>query len=230
MKGKKRNLKERKNGDYKGPKKYKNQGKAVILRTPQICPDVMRVKLPYVSSLQLDGGGVATLVGHVYRLNSIFDPDFTGVGSQPLGHDQWAAFYRSYRVRGCKITIRAMSDSAQPCTVGIVPLNTNTILSTREQYQEQTKSKFLPVGIDTSNGVSMFSSYGSVAEVYGGPSNIVDYDDNFRATMGTNPTTQLFWHVFATGFGTGNSNFDVQVQVELEYYVDLFQRETLSRS
>lgn len=35
---------------------------------------------------------------HVFRLNSIFDPDVTGVGHQPAYHDQWSALYNKYRV------------------------------------------------------------------------------------------------------------------------------------
>jgi len=35
---------------------------------------------------------------HLFRANSIFDPDFTGVGHQPLSHDQYALRYSQYRV------------------------------------------------------------------------------------------------------------------------------------
>lgn len=51
---------------------------------------------------------------HVFRLNSIYDPDQDGVGHQPAFHDQWADFYSKYRVLGCKykITFRTgMQDS-----------------------------------------------------------------------------------------------------------------------
>jgi len=52
-----------------------------------------------------------------FRCNSIFDVDYTGVGHQPYGHDQYATIYNSYFVRKCIIT-------AIPC----VPINGRTVI------------------------------------------------------------------------------------------------------
>lgn len=47
----------------------------------------------------------ATSAEYSFRLNSVFDPNVTGVGHQPRGHDQWATLYRRYLVHGCKYKI-----------------------------------------------------------------------------------------------------------------------------
>jgi hypothetical protein len=55
----------------------------------------------------------------VFRMGSIFDPDFTGTAlGQPFGHDQWATFYERYQVISMKAvtTFRWMSGQA-PLTV-----------------------------------------------------------------------------------------------------------------
>ncbi len=51
--------------------------------------------------------GVAGLTGaeQVFRLNSLFDPDLSGVGHQPYGFDQVAAFYKHYRVEKATIEV-----------------------------------------------------------------------------------------------------------------------------
>jgi len=40
---------------------------------------------------------------HWFRANSMFGPDFTASGHQPLGFDQWSTFYNHYIVLGSKI-------------------------------------------------------------------------------------------------------------------------------
>lgn len=48
-----------------------------------------------------------------FRLNSLYDPDFTGSGSQPTTFDQWMALYDRYRVLGVdvELTLRNLTNS-----------------------------------------------------------------------------------------------------------------------
>eukprot|EP01083_Nonionella_stella_P137797 419284_1 len=51
---------------------------------------------------------VAGTVGfHTFRANSIYDPDYTGVGHQPLNHDILADKYGSYVVTKSQVTATA---------------------------------------------------------------------------------------------------------------------------
>lgn len=64
---------------------------------------------------------------NIMRLNSLYDPDATGVGNQPYYRDQMANLYASYRVYGVKVTITMVSEAgtiafgmkAQPDTTTI---------------------------------------------------------------------------------------------------------------
>lgn len=86
-------------------KKTTNRGKKkVIIIKPKIpwagIPLSRTVKLRYSAQVSMNnpiGGAV-----HNFRANSLFDPDLTGVGSQPLGFDQMAALYNHYVVLGSK--------------------------------------------------------------------------------------------------------------------------------
>lgn len=64
----------------------------------------LRTKLTYVDTKTVSPG--TTSIHHTFRLDSIFDPDFTGVGHQPAFHDQWANLYSKYRVIGASWHIK----------------------------------------------------------------------------------------------------------------------------
>lgn len=60
-------------------------------------PQKYLVKMKYVEEIGLVAAASVPGVW-VFRLNSIFDPDFTGTGHQPFGRDQLVDFYHRYRV------------------------------------------------------------------------------------------------------------------------------------
>lgn len=75
-----------------------------------IIPKSKVVKMPYVDMYTVNATTSSTWTPYVsLTMNSIFDPDFTSIGHQPLGHDQWKAMYKSYEVLGCKVTIEVVN-------------------------------------------------------------------------------------------------------------------------
>ncbi len=93
------------------PKRKRRRGpKLGALLKPKLM-----VKLRYVDTISIDPGAAAT-ISHVFRANSIFDPDLTGTGHQPLLHDTYALLYERYRVVSSKLTV-------QP-----VPVGTGTVI------------------------------------------------------------------------------------------------------
>ena len=75
-------------------------------------PDRMVTKLRYVDNFNLTGA--AGVVGaNVFRFNSCFDPDLSGVGHQPMYFDQFCGAtgtgpYGRYRVTSAKATVSFM--------------------------------------------------------------------------------------------------------------------------
>lgn len=65
------------------------------------------VVLPY--AMYLTGTSSASNVNGIYqfKINSTYDPDLTGAGSQPLGRDTWAAVYNYYKVLEAHIKVVA---------------------------------------------------------------------------------------------------------------------------
>lgn len=52
----------------------------------------------------------------MFRLNSLYDPDYTGTGHQPLGFDQWASVYDKYYVRRARIKVTELKDASTNVT------------------------------------------------------------------------------------------------------------------
>jgi hypothetical protein len=77
-------------------------------------PTQLRRKLRYSSIATVTGSATVGLLGNVqkYSLNSLFDPDVTGVGHQPYAFDQLCTStgpYSRYKVIGCKVKVTAVS-------------------------------------------------------------------------------------------------------------------------
>lgn len=219
----------------KGSKKRKYTKKAVSiprspsrLHYPGVCPDVMSVQLKYSRNGAFTGTGQAS---NVFRGNSCFDPDFTGIGSQPRGFDQWKLFYRRYRVIASKCTARASTIAANNSTgLVITALNTNTVLTSPIDALESNHAKASKVTSSAGTSDMMVSNYKSTASVRGGPYDIVQYETDLSALTSTNPLQQWYWHVTAYNADGSTGSIDTNVNVEIIFYVEFFDRETLTQS
>lgn len=70
-----------------------------------------------------------SVLSRAFRLNSVYDPDLSGTGNQPVGFDQWAAFYNKYRVLSTDVEIRLenRSTTGESLTVVYFPTDTASI-------------------------------------------------------------------------------------------------------
>lgn len=222
VRGERTRVKKWKNDEYKG------KNKIIISYSPSICPDVMRVRLPYVLMQNLSGTGIAV---NVFRGNSVFDPDFTGVGSQPLGRDQWTAFYRRYRVLASKVTFKVSSlDTADSQVMFITPLNTNTILSSRERYLEQERTKTSILSTTTGQNRGVLTYYMDTAKIRGVSKQAIRNVNDYSASSGSNPILEFYWHVGILDTSSLVDSIQSDIFVTVEYFVEFFDRETLDRS
>ena len=81
---------------------------------------------------------------HVFRLNSLFDPDFTGTGHQPQGYDNMALQYNRYIVYGCP---SRLSSQSTICPVQVVCQGSTT--STQETTATASQASACPMSSKT---------------------------------------------------------------------------------
>lgn len=90
-------------------------------------------KLKYNQTVQISPTSTHTRI-HNFSLNSIYDPDYTGVGHQPFLHDELAAHWTKYDVYACKVDVRFETTSTnQP----IVWLKGSDAVNTSTSYYRQ---------------------------------------------------------------------------------------------
>lgn len=225
-----RKVKRKSNKDGKVQyKKYKSEIKPVICYSPGVCPDIMRVQLAYQENRSLSGGGLAIVQDYVYRGNSAFDPNFTGVGAQPLGFDQWSAFYKRYRVIASRIDVHFGADAAVNFVSGVVPLTSSAGLTIAEQLTEAAFAKTKALGNDTGLNANTISSYMPTATIRGMPVDGVRYAQDLSSLTSTNPVQEWFWHVFVYA-QDGSLTWKSDISVKITYYIEFYDRTTLSRS
>lgn len=186
-------------------------------------------RLKYAEHVTLVTGVAPT--SQLWRANSLFDPNQTGVGHQPLGFDQLSALYNQYRVYGCKYRITFHNqNTANLINVAVVKKKDNsvsTVFSTiEEKPYAQTDMLNISLGSHSSR---TFTGYASCARMLGVTKNTYNADDQFTAAVTANPTAnptiQCYVHEIA-----GLTGYNVHVDVQLEYYCVFFGRVPLTQS
>jgi len=232
----KRNYRRKRPTRYRGRryKKYQRKGPSTkVIKFTTGIPDRMMLKLKYAQSVQLVDavGGVDQF--YAFRGNSIWDPDRTGVGTQPLGRDQWVNFYNYYTVHGSKINVQILNQkSASTESTVIVSLSPQITdpaiggITTNELPTYPYCKWVLLSGSASGNLPKYISSYMSTRKIFGEKDQL---DDDYKSLQGTNPTNQWYWRIQSNNVDATNI-FSVIMLVTITYYVEFQERVLLAPS
>lgn len=210
---------------FRKKRPYARRKKYLIPRNPQysvvgVASKTRMVNMCYAEQFALTSS-LGFVANYQFLLNSIYDPNYTGGGHQPLGHDQWAQFYKTYKVLGAKITARFFwNDSAtvgQTHRVGIILDKDTTPYSAYAPLIEKTHAKCTKILHGNSRDSQSVVCYYSGKKAFGKDFN----DHNHHSPFGASPTTPIFANVFAVPITGGSSTDDVRVEVILEQFVVL---------
>lgn len=161
---------------------------------------------------------------HIFRGNSVYDPDYTGYGVQPYWHDKFEAIYKYYYVAASKISIylynpdgtRLMYHYLQPHLTA----TTTLFGETRNDLLQKVRMKCRPCRWDASRNhtVSKISSYCPTAFFH----KATDEDDMYTA-FGDNPLHAFYWHYMVdTSIVAGDVT--VKFDVKIKYYCQLKEK------
>lgn len=76
----------------------------------------------------------------VFRANSIFDPDFTGLGHQPMFRDMWTSQYDYYSVLACEYEIHLYNAAVDTVTYTAVGTSAQRLGSVQASFLRTTDS------------------------------------------------------------------------------------------
>jgi len=103
-------------------KTYNNNRRQLTSLNRQPVPSNALVKLRYCQTISIDAAAGVTN-SRLFRCNSLYDPDYSSTDPsqhQPLGYDQWMAFYSQYCVLGSKMVAQPINtQTTVPLQFGI---------------------------------------------------------------------------------------------------------------
>lgn len=215
---------------YRRPyRRYKQRSyRPVRLSTSVGFPRKMLVKLRYndVQQLTIDtsGGALTRVVNYQYQ-TSLYDPDLTSLGHQPMYYDQLmqpASIYGKYRVYGIRYEFWFMNTNTnQLMPVCIYHSATSNVVTTTSWnlVEEQTGMRAVNVG-PLNTKATYVRGYLDLAKTLGCTKRDVRTEDDFEAVYNANPARMGYLAVYASSFNASASNI-LNMRVRLTYYAEL---------
>lgn len=161
----------------------------------------------------------------IFRMNSVFDPDRTNVGHQPLGFDQLTPLYDHYRVNSFSWHVNASSSSAG-YNISCAPVNgaqVITVLGALGEYGPAiTKAQGNGSPSAIFNGNALLSTFQGRSQMS------YHSDDLTAATVATNPNEVLDFHIVTHNPNAGT--IIINYVVTLDYEVIFFDMSTPGQS
>lgn len=142
----------------------------------------------------------------IIRLNSAFDFDYSGTGHQPMGFDQYAGLYSTYRVLQVKFQGHLLNTNTDPCVhtwnVSTDPTVITASAAGISNAAEQPNGGMAPVYGEGAASTSFSKSY-RIAQVLGLTEAQYRSDDSYAAVTNTNPAIIAYLHnAISDGSGT----------------------------
>ncbi len=169
----------------------------------------------------------------VFRLNSLYDPDFTYTGHQPYGFDQLAAIYGQYICTAVDVEVIATDptvDGLALCAV-VQPSQASTSLSGKLSDQI-SEMEFGAVGYLNNTGAQKiaFRRTFDLANVEGiSRAQYASQLSVYGAAVSANPSLSP-WLRIACSDLNGVSGSAFRVTTNLVYHAQFYRRNTLAQS
>lgn len=190
-----------------------------VSRFGPVC-DRHRCVLKYTERI---GTGSTVFPLYKFSCNSIYDPNITGTGGQPNGHDELSAFYNRYVVRYAEIKVRFASASAiaRAC---VAVTNGNYTVTTYDELAQCTRAKQTVLPDVTKDTVGRTVTMRvDLKKLYGRPTLA---DDRCQADFGSNPT-EAAQFVIGLQNMDGTSVISAYLDVDIKYWVECFDMKNL---
>lgn len=150
-----------------------------------------------------------------FNLNSLFDPDLTATGHQPLYFDQLSSIYSRYRVWKVSWVIKPISDSSSSCETTVVPTNSSTSFSNSDTAAEYPRAVYKQW-----NGSlpTTFRGWSYLPSLTGVTPSAYRSDDRFQAGVSESPIEVMPLHIVNISSSSINIIVDVQLKFHCEFY------------
>lgn len=182
-------------------------------------------KLKYAQVYFFNQAGPAA---YRFRLNSLYDPDFSGIGHQPYGYDQLTPLYNRYRVISCSWVVSAVDQSGQYITLATLPANEQVNALNLSEMRENPRCQFLVQAPNAAMKQITGKCY--LPSLVGRTKTQYMSDDRYQSIVTDNPAEAAILNVYVQRMDEGLNALNVPLTVTLEYTVEFFDIKNFSQS
>lgn len=189
----------------------KSRGGYSSMSVPAGLPSsIRRCKLRYNQQQQMSSTA-GVINKYFFRANSLFDPDSTGIGTQPYPFDTMASLFNHYLVLGSKMTLKVRAANAVPYYCGIYLTDAGSISYTTASEFISAKHGTYKVGV-TDKPCDLVAKY-SAKKFF----NVTDVKDNstkLGALVTANPTEAAYFCVWVQAMSGGTTTVTLDVTID----------------
>lgn len=219
---------------YRGKRRFRGRrapGPTKVISVSSPIPDQYFAKLKYSDQFFLTS--TAGITSHLFRANSINDPNYTGIGHQPFGYDQLAELYGKQKVYGCKYRFTFQNISTtHGCDVAIVQKNVTNLSTDMNTVREKPYTQYRSLGpLNSSFNYCVLKGYHSAPKVRGVSKEKYRDEDDYSSDVHVDLATAYtnFMHIYQKEQNS-TTGIIVAVHVDLVYFVKFFKRKALTGS
>lgn len=220
------------------PRRYRRRA-ARRTRKPKLTVSTIRslsplpsryiTKMKYSESFEL-AVSLGNPTPYIWTINSIFDPNRTGGGHQPYGHDTFATLYNRYRVISVSYVLNAVPTAGStPIQVIAMPGNENMSgTGTLDYFRELPRCRYVT---NMDGQIKTLRGKIYLPSVCGRTKNQYMADDRYQSTFGSDPAEIIYLNTFVGTMGSqSTTSFNVSYNMTLEFLVECFDVKTLAQS
>lgn len=177
-------------------RKRKTYSQMTLIKNPSIggFPKSAFTRLKYIYNGSLNVGAAGLNTVQVFRANSPYDPDQTGVGAQPRGFDQWMTLYDHFFVKRSKIIVDFHNgDATYEVQCGIAVRDDTPTEAVALEYAEQDAVYTMLGRVGSSHNHKRLTKYFSFSK-----DNYAKYTSSEnKGSASSNPSEISYFHVYA---------------------------------
>ena len=190
-------------------------------------------KMKYAESIDVPIPALGFVGTYAMNLNSIFDPNRTGTGHQPYGHDTLQTIYNRYRVISCyyKLCVSRLDSNTEPVQLTVLPANTTVSIGVGNEARESPRAKYIIQG-GSGSPIRMLTGTVNIASLMGRNKSQYMADDDYQAPYGSNPGELAILNIYTSLLNDGQVATEraFKVSIELIYTVESFDPKQLAQS
>ncbi len=204
--------------------KRQSRGRGGKMRPKEIGAGASPIPPRYPTQLSYYGIGTINassgLTGSTgYRLNGMFDPDYSGTGIQPTYYDQMSLLYSKYRVYKATVTVELSNETEETTSVFVSPSIANSALSSLAAMCTQRFAVTKTLGPKSGGfGIKTVTRTFDLAKIWGVDQRTLHSEDDFAALTSGNPNNVVY--LWIGGRTLGSTATIIRYTVRIKFHCD----------